>query len=91
VAEEEIGVTDRGAPPATRQLNWAGFSIWTVAAQYETDAASREAHDPMHLGRCAVCDYAESAARAEWREWELDVEARRAQCAAQGYRRQPDS
>lgn len=57
-----------------RQLNWHGWSLATIAAVYESDAAAREAEaDPKNASAQA---YWESAWRAEEGELKLDGESK---------------
>lgn len=51
----------------SRELNWAGNSIYTVAAIYETDAAAREFEEDLVSWR-----YMEAAWLAEQSEMLLD-------------------
>jgi len=53
-----------------RPLNWYGWSIETIAAVYESDAAAREAQDNPENE--SLQQYWVSAWQAEGRELELD-------------------
>lgn len=52
---------------SSRRLNWYGWSIYTIAAVYETDAAAREYEEGL-----INVDYIWSAWAAEQKELELD-------------------
>src|SRR5581483_10128561 len=63
---------ERQHPMTDRELNWAGYSIQTIAAMYESDAAAREAgHNPSPSANA----YWVSAWRAEEHERQLDKTA----------------
>jgi hypothetical protein len=51
-----------------RKLNWYGWSIYTIAAVYESDAAAHEVEDGLvNMG------YLTAACFAEQKELELDI------------------
>lgn len=52
---------------SARPLNWFGYSLETIAAMYETDAAVNESWD-----RIGSIEYSDAACRAEWLQLDLD-------------------
>jgi hypothetical protein len=54
----------------TRQLNWFGWSIETIAAVYETDMAAKEAEQGLVNN-----EYIWAAWRAEAEQGKLDKES----------------
>ncbi|MGX9924127.1 hypothetical protein ACWIG4_30235 [Streptomyces sp. NPDC002248] len=51
-----------------RELNWAGHSVETIAAEYETDAALAEVNNDMNNS------YFQAAFRAEFESREIDAQ-----------------